>query len=277
MRGRHEYIDRLRQLTEIKDIMASMKNVAFMETRKLARFIAFQERVVSGIEAAAADFYGFVASPEPQPPPQRSCFVLFGSERGFCADFNERILAAFDLAARETPHGPVLAVAVGGKLSSRMEGDPRLAGHIPGPSAAEEVDDTLIRLVDCLGRLETTATASRVTAIYLTEELRVQPLLPPFQHLLKPPGGHAYPPLLYLEPDTFASELIDHYLFAVLHQIIYASLAAENRRRVQHLQGAGEHIDERIEQLTRRIHSLRQEEITEEIEVILITAESFAP
>jgi F-type H+-transporting ATPase subunit gamma len=41
---------------------------------------------------------------------------------------------------------------------------------------------------------------------------------------------------------------------------------------VAHLEGAVQHLDTRTEELTRRSMSLRQEEIIEEIEVILLNA-----
>lgn len=48
------------------------------------------------------------------------------------------------------------------------------------------------------------------------------------------------------------------------------SLLAENQYRVQHLEGAVRRLDERLEELATRARSLRQEEINEEIEMILL-------
>jgi F-type H+-transporting ATPase subunit gamma len=61
---------------------------------------------------------------------------------------------------------------------------------------------------------------------------------------------------------------------AVLHEIIYLSLAAENRRRLQHREGAVNHLDDEIVNLQHKAQTYRQEEITEEIEVILLNAEN---
>ena len=49
---------------------------------------------------------------------------------------------------------------------------------------------------------------------------------------------------------------------------------AENHRRVQHLEGAVEHMDDKIGQLKGQCNALRQEEIIEEIEVILLSTEA---
>ena len=49
-------------------------------------------------------------------------------------------------------------------------------------------------------------------------------------------------------------------------------LMAENRRRMQHLEGAIRRLEERTSELALKRNALRQEEITEEIEVILLSA-----
>ncbi|ACH83929.1 MULTISPECIES: F0F1 ATP synthase subunit gamma [Acidithiobacillus] len=98
----------------------------------------------------------------------------------------------------------------------------------------------------------------------------LKPLLPPFQQRLHAPRPLPYPPLLNLSPEVFFPGLVEQYLFATLHEIAYVSLMAENQRRLRHLDGAVRHLDEQSAVLARRSNSLRQEEIIEEIEVILL-------
>jgi len=93
------------------------------------------------------------------------------------------------------------------------------------------------------------------------------------QQLHAPPSHH-HPPLLNLPPEAFLLDLTDHYLFAALHQMLYTSLMQENRRRMNHLEGAVRHLDEESSDLARQCNALRQEEIIEEIEVILLSAAS---
>ena len=97
-------------------------------------------------------------------------------------------------------------------------------------------------------------------------------LLPPFQDHPAIDPGFSCPPLLNLDATEFLVKLVDHYLLAALPKALYASLMAENRRRMQHLEGAIRHLDERVEYLRRKGRQLRQEEIIEEIEVILLGA-----
>jgi len=58
----------------------------------------------------------------------------------------------------------------------------------------------------------------------------------------RPAAG--YSPLLNLAPEAFLAELLDHYLFAALHEMFYTSLTAENHQRMEHLQRALDRLRE---------------------------------
>ena len=83
-------------------------------------------------------------------------------------------------------------------------------------------------------------------------------------------GRHRTPPLLYLEPDRFFSHFLQHYLLLGLTQLFTVSLLAENQFRLQHMEGALHKLDKRLTRLTSQARTLRQEAITEEIEMILL-------
>jgi F-type H+-transporting ATPase subunit gamma len=263
--------------------MNSMKNLAFIETRKLERFMRAQRQVVDNIEAAAADFLAFYPCPRQTPGQQMQMqlYILMGSERGFCGDFNEKLLAALADARSQAGawerDAEVELIGVGRKLCSRLENNPQASVYLDGADVAEEIPTVLSRLLAEIGKQQAKHADLTITVLHQDAELhqvRASPLLPPFQHCDRPAKSFGHPPLLNLEPDEFLRELIEQYLFAVLHEIFYSSLMAENQRRLQHMQGAIQHLDERTETLKRKYNTLRQEEITEEIEVILMTAES---
>ena len=58
MSRRREIDTRLGSLDDIGKIMGSMKNLSYLETRKLSRFMDSQRRVVAGIDSAARDLLG---------------------------------------------------------------------------------------------------------------------------------------------------------------------------------------------------------------------------
>ncbi len=278
MKSRRQLELHRHSLGEIRDIMNAMKNLAYMETRKLDRFLDAQHAVLSGIEAVAADLVSAFPETLPEPEPGKEIYLLVGSERGFCGDFNEALLRHMQLAERDqaTADSPLL-IATGRKLHASLERDPRVVALLDGASVVEEVEAVLAQLVDTLVTLQTRYGAPQLYALYHGHgqgKLLSRKLLPPFQEQLRGATPFSQQPILNLAATDFLIQLSDHYLFAVLNEILYSSLMAENQRRVQHLDSAVDHLDERSTELTRQSNARRQEEIIEEIEVILLSATS---
>jgi len=81
-----------------------------------------------------------------------------------------------------------------------------------------------------------------------------------------------YPVLLNLPPAGFFAALTDQYLYAALQSALYESLLQESQTRLAHMEQAIRKLQDDLDALGRRRNRLRQEEITEEIEVILLNA-----
>jgi F-type H+-transporting ATPase subunit gamma len=273
MSRRRDLEERLGSLEDIGKIMGSLKNLSYMETRKLARFIDSQRRVVAAIEAAAVDFLGHHPELLRAPGQPGTLYALIGAERGFCGSFNQAIMAELErvAGAQGGRHG---LVAVGTRLATMLEADPRLADGIRGAAAAEEVPAVLSRLVQTLGRIARERDLPTLVVIHWdadTEAVRQVPLLPPFRDPATAPApAHPFPPRLSLDPETLLAALVEQYLFAALHALLYSSLMAEHQQRVRHLGGALERIESRVRELGQQRNLLRQEEITEEIELMLL-------
>jgi F-type H+-transporting ATPase subunit gamma len=200
---------------------------------------------------------------------------MIGAERGFCGDFNHALMD--HLAAVRQAENAVqpLFLAVGRKLHPLLEDDRRVAAFVDGASVTEEVPAVLQRLVHELALLQSNRFSPTLYGIYHDDYgIVMNRLLPPFQHQLHTPSSHAYPPLMNLTAGELLIDLADHYLLAALHQMLYTSLMVENRRRVTHLEGAVKHMDEQSSDLAQQCNRLRQEEIIEEIEVILLSSTS---
>lgn len=265
-------------LDEIRNIMNSMKTLAYMETRKLSRFLDAQHEVVQSIETVAADLLGFHPEILPETSQATPVYILIGSERGFCGDFNRSLLKTMDsLLPAHSPHQPMLIV-VGRKLYTLMEGDARMVSSIDGASVVEEVTALLIKLVNELTALQHKHGGLSVYCLYQHGEEggSIYELLPPFKSLQHNQQRFSYPPLLNLSPQELFIELADHYLFAALHEMLYKSLMMENQFRVTHLEGAVKHLDDESAELQRQWNALRQEEIIEEIEEIMLSASSLS-
>jgi len=263
-------------MAEIRNIMNSMKTLAFMETRKLERFLDAQNAVVQSIEDVAADLLGFYPEALPEATGITPVYLLIGSERGFCGDFNHALLKSLESNVQADPPGQPMVIAIGRKLYTLLEGDARLIGQIDGANVAEEVASVAHRLAGELSSLQQHLHMLTVHGIHHGDEgnIAVQELLPPFRRYLGQGPHFAYPPMLNQSPRDFFAELMDHYLFAALHRMLFTSLMAENHQRVTHLEAAVKHLDSESSELARKCHALRQEEIIEEIEVILLSARS---
>ena len=262
-------------LGEIRAIVNAMKNLAYMEVRKLARFLDAQNAVVSTLETVAADFVSAYPDAMPDTAAFHQAYLLIGSERGFCGDFNEALLRGIEPGQGVVGAGQSPALIVTGhKLHTLLADHAGAAAFLDGASVAEEVPALLRRVVETVAELQGRRGALSLLAVYQAGNNRGivrQQILPPFQHYLHQPERFPEPPILNLPPADFLVELSDHYLFAALHQIFYTSLMAENERRVQHLDAAVDQLDERTIDLQRQANALRQEEIIEEIEVILLS------
>lgn len=273
MSRRAELQEHMGRLEEISDIMAAMKTMALIETRKFARFMAHQLALVDTIEAIAAEFLAFHPDFRGQPTEAdggRHLLIAIGSERGFCGDFNEAVA----LALADLPEPKPRLLAVGRRLAGKLENHPRLIDWLAGPNVAEEVRPVLDGLMDRLHALQAVPpgwTRLSVLAHGAEGGIALHTVLP-----MTPPAAPplAYPPRLNLDPQGFFSGLTGHYLIAKLPCLFYGSLMAENRRRLEHMERALARIQGRIEDLGRVRNALRQEEITEEIELILLSAEA---
>lgn len=262
----------IEQIKEIRTILNSMKNLAIIETHKLARFQTIQGQAVSNIEHAAEDFLNFYPYlPEANDDTTGIC-ILMGSERGFCGDFNERLIQFFTTEAFSG------LIAIGSRLSTRLQNNSvNIIATLAGANVAEEVPVILDRLIDIISSLQNSHGFLILSVAYhdhKTNQITQRQLLPPFLTQKRETLRYGHPPILNLDPPEFFSELIDHYLFAILNEIFYLSLMAENQKRQQHLEGAIQHLDDEVISLHRKSQIYRQEEITEEIEVILLNSEN---
>lgn len=267
------------QLVEIRSILNAMKNLAIIEIHKLSRLQAMQSRIVANIELAAMDFLRFYPELTAEEGKGKHIAIVAGSERGFCGDFNESLIEAVS-------NGNYTDVmAVGNWLINKLrQSDRPTIAEIDGAGIAEEIPAVLQQMIETINAIPTTSAATgltqtgiRLTVVYHkfeTGSISQHRLFPPFLRQQLTPVQLKHPPELNLAPNDFYADLMHHYLFAVLHEVFYNSLVAENHNRLQHLDGAIKHLDDETVSLRRKLQTFRQEEITEEIEVILLNLEN---
>lgn len=277
MTRKHDLEHHHQSLVEIRDILNSMKTLAYMETRKLRGFLDAQHAVVHSIEDVAADLLSFYPEAMPATKATRPVYILIGTERGFCGDFNHVLLREMESAIQAYLPSNPLIIAIGRKLYSIMEGPVKVTAEIDGATIVEEVTTVLSQVVDEFSLLQKQNTVLDVFALYHGSkgDIVTQKILPPFQRFLQQAPRYPHPPVLNQDLREFLAEMTDHYLFAALHEMLYTSLMAENQQRVTHLEGAMKHLDDETAELVRQRNILRQAEIIEEIEINLLSAGDF--
>ena len=146
-------------LDEIRDIMNSMKNLSFMETRKISGFLDVQHSVVKHIEKVAADFISFYPDTLAKTTGTSvdndiDVYLLIGAERGFCGDFNHALLRHFETMPIKHDMDKLRLICVGHKLETLLENDGREIIFIDGASVAEEVGNVLNQIVNQLATIQ---------------------------------------------------------------------------------------------------------------------------
>ncbi|WP_426416504.1 F0F1 ATP synthase subunit gamma [Aestuariirhabdus sp. LZHN29] len=265
----------IHRLSEIGDIMAAMKNLAFMETRKLERHLNAQKNMVERIRYSAGLCISHFPRTLPEGSPEQTLCVMFGSERGFCGDFNQRLILQGQSYLDDLSVEGV--ITLGHRLNQRSIPGQRLLAALPGASASEEVESVLVGLAGQLDTLEQELGSFALVVLSHYPEggmIQLDRVLPPFRDIL-PVSAAGVSPLLGFGLQDLMLGLGEHYLMAELQRIICCSLMAENQQRIIHLQGAIQKLEQHVQSLQRRSHRMRQEAIIEEIEIILMNQTEF--
>ncbi|MFO1417737.1 MAG: FoF1 ATP synthase subunit gamma [Methylotetracoccus sp.] len=277
MSRRHELQRRVRALSEIAEIMHSMRTLSLMEARKLMRVLETQHAVVSTIRAAAADLLAFHPLARPRPLSHRDVLLALGSERGFCGDFNAGIRHHLEQRLSPDADAPRSLIVVGSRLAAGLSFPGIEVENLAGASTVEEVPEVVQRVLRACATSIVGDDPLEVSVMHragAVGEIRETVLAPAFSDIeIEPTARRGTPPCLYLEPGALLIRLGAEYLSMRLYELVYESLLQEQQQRVRHLDSATRRLDEALGGLTRLNNALRQEEITEELEVILAGAD----
>jgi len=258
-----------KQLLEIREIMNSMKNLAYLETRKLAQRLVSQRNALLPVEAAAVDLMHFYPEIRPLADPLDPVVLVIGSERGFCGDYNETLVNYLE----QPEYRGLQLIVVGNKLAQRLESNRHIHASLVGASTVDETGDVVNRIFAELVSAQVQGRNRSLKLVYhdaATKQIQVNMLLPAFGDLVITATPYMNAPDIYLSPSTLIDELAEHYLFSLLYRALYAALMAENQSRIDHMENALNRIDEKAVGLNQQCNTLRQEEIIEEIEIILL-------
>lgn len=282
MTKRTKLKEHVHTLEEIGHIMTAMKNLSFIELGKITQCLSMQDNVIKTIREVSHDFLSFYPMPpmnQQENPPLVS--ILIGSERGFCGSFNDNVLHQLDAHNEQHSEWEPALVLVGHKLALKMANDSRVMATIDGPNAIEEIPAVISNVLHTLERalLQRNKTwhSWQWTVLFNEEEhnqIQVK-TWQPFKELdISPAPPFSVPPVLNGSKDQFFADLVEHYLLAMCYSIFYQSFFAENHQRLFHLNQALDRLENKKNALNHRLNLMRQEEITEEIQNILQSAQA---
>ncbi|HIA7952697.1 F0F1 ATP synthase subunit gamma [Legionella pneumophila] len=268
-------------LEEIGNIMTAMKNLSLIEIGKITQCLAMQDQVIKTIREVSSDFLNFYPMPPMnQQGNQPLVSILIGSERGFCGPFNDNVLHQLEALKEHHFELEPALVLVGHKLALKMANDSRVMATIDGPNAIEEIPAVISNVLQTLEKTllqkHKTWHSWQWNILFNKEEQNQIQVTTwqPFKELDTSPAHHfSMPPVLNLSKDQFFADLVEHYLLATCYSIFYQSFFAENHQRLFHLNQALDRLENKKNALNHHLNSLRQEEITEEIQNILQSAQ----
>ncbi len=278
MASRRALRTRLRAYRSLGEVVETMRDLALIEIGKLGHAHAARRRVIDGIRSVADELvyhYPRLGASHTLIPVN----LIIGSERGFCGDYNERILEHWQHHRSATQSQGPIVIAVGRKISEKLPPEVNLFATIAGATTSDELDQTLTAVLQTINRLQRSrgTAALEIDAVYADENQgpRTDPVLP----MRVTPG---WAPSTRSAPDTTVPivnlfrAIVDQYVSSILEEVFSAALIAENRMRLQYMGGAAQRIDRRIGELMRTLNRVRQQTITTEIEMILLGASEWS-
>ncbi|MFA7437343.1 F0F1 ATP synthase subunit gamma [Castellaniella sp.] len=242
-------------------------------------FSAFAYRMRSGwqvVGAGAAD-------------PSHRIVVAFGSDHGFCGNYNELLAAEVSrlharMSAAGRPTGGLQVLCVGARMQAALEGHGLVVAQRLLPPAS--VDGVARLASEVVAQIERRSRGRPLTqlGVWLAYTRRaghgmrtpvVSRLLPLPPALLQAPDrwpSRALPDFT-LAPAAQLSALVRHHLFASVFRASAEAMVTENAARLALMQQAEQSVDERLAQLGRELSAVRQDQITQEIMDIIIAHE----
>ena len=268
----------LQTLEKIGTIMTAMRNLSFIEMSKASRFLITQDQIQSLINQMGNDF--LTSYPECQwqiHNEKTELLVLIGSERGFCSSFNDNLTDYIKKNHPKQASPQIKYVIVGKKLAEKMGPDKRIIHQLEGPSTIEEISDIIFNLLDSLNLIFTNLNLKPGSWSIIFNKKKnntIQTMTQhPYSELIRKSNGLPTSPHLNVPPKRLISEFMNQYLFYLFYTLFYQSFFAENYCRSNHLQSALEHLHRKVNRLKRKINLLRQEEITQEIQTIMLSVD----
>jgi len=256
---------RISSLRDLRELIRALQALAASHVQEAQDSLDGIRKYVDVVEGGIADGVALLSRTYAKAgvlgPSAAGALIVVCSEHGFVGAYNERLL---DRAVAERKPGQRLVVI--GRRGAVLAAERGLYVDRSFPMATH-IGGVLGVTRRVAEELAFVSTADVVFARYRMGgnfKTAVRNILPLDPALLDGTERRS-PPLHHLEPALLLRRLADEYLFAEFTRSMMESLASENGARLRVMEAADRNIGERLDQLRRREHVLRQETITAEL------------
>lgn len=271
---------RLETAASLGDLVTTMKGLASVRVHQYRKTMrALDASTLTLDRAARALLYLRPELAASQPGPEAGAtIVVFGSDRGLCGAFNDRVarFAASDAAEVAAEGAPLRVVAVGRRVARRM----RSAGREPdallsAPSSLDAVDAAVAELLGLIdahrraghgGKLRLVHARPVGSTSFVPRAVQVLPVASGWMRQLRDrPWDTRKQPMELSDPLELLRGLIRQRMALAFVKAFGSSLAAENAARLAAMDAASRNVEERLARLRARHQSARQAAITAEL------------
>jgi len=274
---------KLESIQGLREVVNAMRNLAAVYVRRAEatlRAIRPYAEVVNDALRVVLDRYESVPAEPPGEAPTLA--VLFASDQGLAGAFNERIVARA-VEFRDETQGEVVFVAIGlrGANLLAMRGvEPKLSARMP--ASLEGIAAQVPELAAAIFGAYSDSGAREAYFVFNAFESMgrfrecARRIIPPVRQDLSESEQRAftYEPILTAAPDRLLPHMVEEYFFIELYRSLLESHASENGARLASMTAAATNVDDRLEEVRRDFHSVRQDAITSELMDVVSGAEA---
>ena len=272
---------RIKSAGDLQSVVRTMKTLAAVsigQYEQAAHSLAEYYRTVEdGLRMLLWQSPRPAASARPEPE-TKGGIVAFGSDQGMCGQFNDQMAdwIQTELDGRDEPLQDWTFLCVGLRLSARLqEAGLSVEQELAVPGSVTGITTLAEELLTAIERWQSRRPIGRILVFYnrrisaSSYRPHVFQLLPIDPEWIRAHRQRKWPsrslPLISMDRDRLLSALVRQYFLVSLFRACAESLAAENAARIASMQAAEQNIEDRLTELRRDYHQLRQTAITEEL------------
>jgi F-type H+-transporting ATPase subunit gamma len=258
--------------------MKTLASVRIAQYRRAVRALDASAQTLDLAVSALMRLYPELLEGPPAPERPSLAMVVFGSDRGLCGPFNERLARRAAEVIEEPRDGdrPPAVIAVGRRLEARLRGLGVVVGRrVRPPGALDTVDIAVTEVLAQVDAWRSEGRAERLVLVHARPttaaayDLRVVQVLPLDTAWLRRLRSRPWPtnrrPMEVSDRQRLVQGVIRQRIAHALVRAFAASQAAENAARLAAMDAAERNVEERVAQLRTAYHRERQNAVTEEL------------